>query len=64
LELLHDDAHQQQTFSLSEILATHPQKLGSFFGLPSFIEWKDAVAAGTAYSVDYFFSKAYLARNK
>lgn len=40
------------------------QKLGSFFGLPSFIEWKDAVAAGTAYSVDYFFSKAYLARNK
>jgi hypothetical protein len=24
LELLHDDAHQQQTFSLSRILATHP----------------------------------------
>jgi hypothetical protein len=28
LELLHDDAHQQQTFSLSRILATHPYYLG------------------------------------
>src|ERR671914_32129 len=28
LELLHDDAHQQQTFSLSGILATHPRRLG------------------------------------
>jgi hypothetical protein len=28
LELLHDDAHQQRTFSLSGILATHPTLLG------------------------------------
>jgi hypothetical protein len=27
LELLHDDAHHQQTFSLSGILATHPRQL-------------------------------------
>jgi hypothetical protein len=42
LELLHDDAHQQQAFSLSRILATHPYEvetiididLAKFFGAP------------------------------
>jgi hypothetical protein len=38
------------------------QKLSGFFGLPSFTEWKEAVAAGMVYSIDYFFSRAYPTR--